>query len=122
MNVSEVIDTHLLAYGEPDATRRLELVRQVWSADGSLADPPFEASGHDGIAGLTDVVLQHYPAHAFRRTSAVDAHHETARYTWVLEDADGAAAVAGTDIATFAPDGRLRRIVGFFGDLPAMDA
>ncbi len=31
---------------------------------------------------------------------------------------DGAIVVAGIDVGALAPDGRLRRITGFFGELP----
>jgi hypothetical protein len=78
-------------------------------------DPPFEGSGHAGIAALTDIVLGHFPAHTFRRTSGVDAHHEVARYRWELVAADGTVAVAGVDVVDVR-DGRLARVVGFFGE------
>ena len=33
-----------------------------------------------------------------------------------------AVAVAGIDVAEVADDGRLRKVTGFFGDLPAIEA
>jgi hypothetical protein len=68
---------------------------------------------------MVDVVLTHYAGHTFRRTTKVDAHHVYARYAWELVAPDGTVAVAGLDVATFAPDGRLARTVGFFGPLEA---
>jgi len=115
--LTTIIDTHLAGYCEPDPTRRGELLRSVWDAAGELADPPMAGTGPDAIAGLADVVLQHYPGHRFVRTSAVDAHHDFARYAWSLEAPDGGSTVTGTDIATIV-DGRITRIIGFFGDLP----
>ena len=111
------IDTHLAAYCEPDPTRRSELIASVWHVDGALVDPPFEGTGHDGIAAMTDVVLAHYAGHTFRRTTTVDTHHHFARYGWELVDAEGAAAVSGTDVVEIDDAGRLVRIIGFFGDL-----
>jgi hypothetical protein len=46
-------------------------------------------------------------------------HHEHLRFAWRLVAPDGTIAVAGIDVADVAPDGRLARVVGFFGDLPA---
>ena len=63
-------------------------------------------------------MLEHYPAHTFRRTTGVDAHHTYARYGWELVAPDGTVAVAGTDVVTLDADGRIATIVGFFGDLP----
>jgi hypothetical protein len=112
----DTIDTHLRAYAEPDPTLRADLIGQVWAADGRLFDPPFDGTGPAAITALGDVLLQHYPAHRFERTTAVDEHHGFARYGWALIGPDGAAAVTGTDIATVGDDGRLAQVVGFFGD------
>jgi hypothetical protein len=116
-DLTRTIDTHLAAYGEPDATKRAALVRQVWSAEGQLLDPPIEGTGHDGIAALGDIVQAHYAGHTFRRTSAVDAHHGFARYGWDLVAPDGSVAMSGIDVVQVDDDGRLVRIVGFFGPL-----
>ena len=120
-DLTATIDTHLAGYAEPDATKRLELLASVWAADGTLLDPPFDATGPEAIAGLVDAVLQHYPDHHFERTTGIDAHHDMARYGWALVAPDGAVAVAGVDIAQVGSDGRLVRIVGFFGDPPARE-
>jgi hypothetical protein len=117
--LEDLVDAHLGAYCDPDAARRAATVRDVWAADGRLADPPMEATGHEAIAGLTDVVLQHYPGHVFRRTTTVDEHHGFARYGWELVAPDGDVAVAGLDVVRIDADGRLAGIVGFFGDLTA---
>jgi hypothetical protein len=114
---THIVDAYLAGYCEPDASRRAALVAEAWSTDGELLDPPFEATGHEGIAALTDGVLAHFPGHTFRRTTAIDAHHTFARYNWELVAADGTVAVSGTDVVEFAVDGRIARVVGFFGDL-----
>ncbi|MCU1371946.1 MAG: hypothetical protein JWO77_3140 [Ilumatobacteraceae bacterium] len=113
-----LVDVHLAAYAEPDRARRTELLAQVWADDGQLLDPPFDGTGVAGIADLVDTVLEHFPGHTFRRTTVIDEHHGIARYGWELVAGDGAIAVGGTDIAEIV-DGRLTRIIGFFGDLAA---
>ena len=112
------VDTHLKAYCEPDPATRAELLAAVWAPTGALFDPPFEGEGLDAIAAMTDVVLTHYAGHTFRRTTDIDAHHTFARYGWELVAPDGTAAVTGTDIVEIDAEGRLTRIVGFFGPLP----
>jgi hypothetical protein len=119
-DLTTTIDTYLEGYGEPDPARRAQLIKQVWATDGRLVDPPFDATGHDGISDLTVAVHTHYPSHRFRRTSGIDAHHDVARYSWALVSPDGTVAVAGTDIAELE-GGRIRRVTGFFGDLPERD-
>jgi hypothetical protein len=115
--LTELLDQHLQAYGEPDASLRDPVVRRIWASDGRLVDPPLEGQGHDAIVGLGDAVAQHFPGHTFVRTTAVDAHHEFARYGWELRGPDGAVAVNGIDVVTLADDGTIAQVVGFFGDL-----
>jgi hypothetical protein len=51
--------------------------------------------------------------------SAIDTHHDAVRYGWEMVDQDGNVVVAGIDIGQLAPDGRLQRVSGFFGELSA---
>lgn len=117
ITLTDTIDAHLAGYCEPDRTARVELLASAWSPTGTLIDPPLEGVGVDAIADLTDVVLTHYADHRFVRTSEVDTHHSFARYAWELVGPDGTPAVTGVDIAEIGDDGKLVRIVGFFGDL-----
>ena len=50
----------------------------------------------------------------------MDAHHDHVHFAWELANDDGEVAVGGIDVGELAQDGRLRRIMGFFGDLPAV--
>jgi hypothetical protein len=117
-DVASTIDIHLAAYCEPDPGRRNDLLSEVWSESGTLIDPPFDGTGHAAISGLCEAALEHYPGHRFRRTSDIDTHHSFARYAWDLVAPDGNVAVKGLDVAEFGEDGKLVRVVGFFGDLP----
>ena len=67
-------------------------------------------------------VHQKFPGHRFRRVSGVDAHHDQVRFAWELAAPNGAIVVAGIDVGMLGPDGRLRQITGFFGELPEKTA
>jgi hypothetical protein len=118
-SITETIDAHLEAYALADAGRRDALVAANWNPDGELTDPPMAGRGYAEISALADVVLTHYAGHRFQRTSAVDAHHRFARYGWSLVAPDGTVAVSGTDFVELDNDGKLLRVVGFFGPLDA---
>ena len=121
-DIATTVDTHLEAYAETDPARRADLIARVWLPEGELIDPPLEGKGHDGIAEMASAVLEHFPGHTFRRTTAVDSHHDVARYGWELVAPDGAVAMAGLDVAEFGADGRITRVLGFFGDLQPAQA
>ena len=121
-DVTTTVDTYLEMWNETDPRRRAEHIERVWTADGRYVDPLQEAEGHTAIAEMVAGVQAKFPGHRFRRISAVDAHHDEVRFGWDLAAPNGAVVVAGIDVGGLAPDGRLRRITGFFGELPKDEA
>lgn len=116
---NHVVDAYLAAWNETDADRRAALVERAWTAEGRYRDPLLEADGREAIAAMAAGVQASYPGTAFRRTTEIDGHHDLLRFGWELAGPDGPV-VAGVDIAELAPDGRLRAVTGFFGDLPTV--
>jgi hypothetical protein len=120
-NLETLVDRHLAAYGEPDATLRSKSIASIWHAEGRLVDPPIASAGHQGIGDLAATLLSQFPGHTFVRTTAVDAHHEFARYGWALRNHEGVEVLRGTDFVTLDVDGRIQQIVGFFGEPSGLD-
>jgi SnoaL-like protein len=118
-DVTATVDTYLAMWNETDAARRAEHIGRAWAKDGRYVDPMLEAEGHAALDEMVQGVQARFPGHRFRRVSGVDAHHGELRFGWELAAPDGAVVVAGIDVGEVAPDGRLRRITGFFGGLPA---
>lgn len=113
-----LVDAHLQAYCEVDAGQRAAAVRRLWNADGRLVDPPFASAGHAGIAEQGGLLVAQFPGHRFVRTTAVDEHHEFLRYGWQLVNPEGAPVLEGMDLMELDVDGRIGRVVGFFGAQP----
>jgi hypothetical protein len=118
-DLTTTIDTLLAAWTETDATRRAGLITRIWATDGRLIDPPLAAEGHAGISDMAAALQTQFPGHRFRRSSGIDAHHGYLRYGWELVGPEGTVALAGIDVGELTEDGKLRRITGFFGPLPA---
>jgi hypothetical protein len=117
-DLTSLVDSYIAMWNETDPDRRVELIERAWVLDARYVDPLLEADGHAALAQMVATVQSHYPGHRFRRTSGVDAHHDSARFAWELVAPDGAVTVGGIDAAVLANDGRLARITGFFGELP----
>jgi hypothetical protein len=115
--IATVVDAYLAAYGEPDPDVRAVRIEAAFAEDCRLIDPPAVGEGRAGVHGLADALQGQFPGHTLRRSTAVDAHHDHARYGWELVGPDGGVVLTGMDVASIAPDGRLERVVGFFGDL-----
>jgi hypothetical protein len=118
-DITATVDAYLSAWNERDPQRRAELIERAWSEEGRLIDPPLAGEGHAAISDMAGAMHEHYAGHEFRRTSDVDAHHDQLRFAWELVGPDGTIAVTGLDVGELAPDGRLQRVTGFFGELPA---
>jgi hypothetical protein len=121
-NITSIVDAYIGMWNVPTRDERARHIAKAWAEDGAYADPMFQASGHDGLNDMVAGVQGQFPGHRFRRASGIDAHHNQARFAWELTTPEGSIAAAGIDIAELAPDGRLRRVTGFFGDLPAETA
>ena len=119
-DLTATIDGNLAAYGNPDGAARRAQLEKVWAADGALIDPPIDGTGIAGIDALMAAVQSQFPGHTFRRTSGVDAHHDVARYSWAMVAPDGSVSLEGLDVAVVDAEGRLTKILGFMGPLPAV--
>lgn len=97
--------------------RRLTV--EAWALDGSPVDPPLTGEGYDGIDAMAVALHQHYPGYTFRCVSGIDQHHGRFRFGWELRGPDGTGVLAGIDVGEVAGDGRIARITGFFGEMPA---
>lgn len=119
VNVTETVDAYLASLGEPDAGKRAALIAASWTPGGRYVDPARDVSGAAEMEATIAGVHAQSPGATFRRTTAIDAHHEYVRFGWDMVAADGSIAVSGIDIGVVAEDGKLRTITGFFGELPA---
>ena len=117
--LNETIEAYFAMWNEHDEKRRAELIERAWADGAHYVDPKLEAAGPEAISKMVAQVHTAYPGHRFRRLSGVDRHHDLVRFAWDLADEKGVALVAGVDVAELAADGRLRRVAGFFGELPA---
>ena len=115
-DIETTVDTYLDMWNETDPAKRGAVISRAWTTDGSYVDPMLEAEGHAALSEMVTQVQAQFPDHKFRRTSAIDAHHDKVRFGWELAGPDGAVAVAGIDVGTVA-EGKLRSIAGFFGDV-----
>ncbi len=121
-DMQRLIDDHLAAYADPDRQRRSAAVQRLWAEDAQLVDPPLAAHGHAQIVDQADHLLAQFPGHRLRRSSGIDLHHGAARYGWQLLAPDGRVVLEGIDFAQLDAQGRLQRVTGFFGPLPALEA
>lgn len=113
------VETIVAAYGaawlEEDANQRLALLKTCWSKTGTYQDPSADIAGRDALAAHIGDCQTERPDVQVILTSGVDIHHGKVRFTWKLVDASGDQLRDGVDFGELDEDGRLSKIVGFFG-------
>lgn len=118
--ITQLIDLYCSAWNDPDPVQRRAILAGVWAEGASYTDPTVEAIGIDALLSHIEKVRAGRPGAKVMRTSTVDAHHDLARFAWRVVQADGTLMPEGIDIAELTADGKLRRIIGFFGSVSAL--
>jgi SnoaL-like domain len=118
-----LVRRYLAAWNETDPVHRRQVLAEVWAEDGSYTDPLVAVTGRDAFDQVIEAVQQQFRGLVFRLAGGIDAHHNLARFGWVLgpEDAaDGTVLLAGFDVAVATPDGRLSAVHGFLDQVPTV--
>jgi len=113
-----VVAVYCAAWSSADRVTRNSLLARVWANDGVYSDPaPTLASGRDALSDSIASFHRRRPGARFQ-CSVPQVHHGMMRFTWLLLASDTAVHFPGMDFGELAADGRIRRIVGFFGAPP----
>jgi hypothetical protein len=100
----------------------MALIQRFWSEEGVYSDP--NASTTPGAAGLDAAIVEFqrdFPGVRFR-CGVPQVHHGAMRHNWLAINPDGSVKWSGTEFSDLAADGRIRRVVSFFGDAPSVAA
>jgi hypothetical protein len=114
-----IAEQYIAAWNETDDTRRNALLTQCWADNGVYVDPNVEVTGREALSRRIKEVQGGRPGAYLEFMSGTDAHHNVLRFLWRLVRADGTAGDISIDIGETGPDGRLTKIIGFFGPPPA---
>jgi hypothetical protein len=108
----------MAAWNEADAATRDALLEACWREDAVYVDPTVELTGREALSRHIAKLQAARPGARLEFASGVDHHHHVVRFLWRLLRADGTAGDISIDFGELGPDGRLARIVGFFGAAP----
>ena len=119
-NVNEIVDAYTAAWNEPDEDMRRQLLEGAWADDGTYTDPQSDVAGREALIALIGGMHGQMPGARIDVTSKTDLHHNKLRFAWRFVSGDGAMTIDGIDFGELAKDGRLQKIVGFWGQPPAL--
>lgn len=105
------------AWNSSDADERRRLLETALTDDCEMVEPRGRLSGRDAIFERISGLSDRFPGARVDITTKVDEHNGFARYGWRILDREGALLLDGIDVVECAADGRLRKVVMFFGTL-----
>lgn len=117
-HVALAIDRYANAWNETDSDARRALLEQCWADDGVYIDPTAHLVGREALNAHISNVHAKRASFRIEMMSDVDLHHNVIRFLWRIAFADGARGDVSIDFGEVGEDGRLSKIVGFFGAAP----
>ena len=114
MTMSDLVASYLETWNETDPAARRKAIDELWAPDGVYTDPMAVAEGRDQVDATIAAVQGQFPGLAFTLAGPVDAHHDTARFTWSLGDE----LVIGFDVLVLDSDGQIAKVYGFLDKVP----
>jgi uncharacterized protein YndB with AHSA1/START domain len=109
------VDAFLAAWSEKDEARRRAALAAVATEDVAFADAFSCTAGIDDLVAHLAAAQMHMPGVVLSRTGDVRQCQGTAIVEWAAKGPDGAPRGRGTNVFDLAPDGRIARVVGFWG-------
>jgi len=108
------------AWNTDSQAERARLLERVWTPDGVYSDPnPTRTVGRAALSDSIAALRRRYPGARFH-CSAPQTHHAAMRATWLYLRPDETEVARGEDFYELAPDGRIKRVTGFFGAAPVV--
>ena len=118
MELTELVATYGESWNEPDEATRRKLLEAAWGDEAVYCDPTAQVEGRDALLAHIAGMRQSFPDARIETRSGVEEHHGWFRFAWAMVDATGATTMEGFDVGSLGDDGRIARIVGFFGPFP----
>lgn len=115
--VAALIDAYGAAWNEDDVAARTAQLSAVMTETARYTDPRADTVGVEALSAHIETVRARRPGARVHRATAVDQHHDLARFGFRVVGADGTELMTGLDVVELASDGRIARIMGFVGTL-----
>lgn len=119
-DIEAIVRAYGAAWLEKDVVARDRLLEKAWSTDGVYQDPTADVSGREALSRHIAGFHQRFPGNSIIVTSRAQHHHGKVHFTWKMIDAEEKTTLEGRDFGELDSDGRICRIVGFFGPPAAL--
>ena len=119
-DIEAVVRAYGAAWASAEEDERRRLLELAWSETGIYQDPTADVVGRKALIQHIAGFQRRMPHSRIVLTSGVQHHHGRVHFTWEITNPDGRVTLEGRDFGELDGDGRLCRIVGFFGPPPSL--
>jgi hypothetical protein len=116
MEIEGVVLAYCRAWGPMNETVRRGIVAVVWEPTGVYVGPSVQLIGREALARHASALQSADPGSRIVLDSVVDRRHGMFRFAWRRLLPNGESRT-GVDFGELSDDGRIQKIVGFFGPL-----
>jgi hypothetical protein len=117
MALPECFAKLLAAWNERDPAAMRRLIEEGVTADVEFCDPQHALKGIDAFTAMVKAFQDKNPGVTLIRSSAIDRHHDRARYAWAVVYPNGSRFDGFDSVQLNAAATRVCRIDGYFGPL-----
>ena len=103
------------AWNEPEDSRRREALAACSAEDVTFCDDYGVLAGREDVGAQIAATRVYMPGLTLRRAGEPALSHGHALVRWEAVDAAGTKRGSGTNVFTFGADGKIERVVGFWG-------
>jgi uncharacterized protein YndB with AHSA1/START domain len=114
-SLAQAVDAFFAAWSEKDEARRRAALATIATDDVAFADAFSCTAGIEDLVAHLSAAQMHMPGVVLERSGDVRHCQGTALADWVAKGPDGAPRGRGTNVFELALDGRIARVVGFWG-------
>jgi hypothetical protein len=110
------VASYVAAWNTRDDAARRRLLEQAWSTTGTYTDPVVHLDGRAAMYRHATGFGERWPGAKIVITGEFPPHNGLVCFSWHVVGPVGDILRAGVDFGELDPDGRLSRVVGFFGE------
>ena len=114
----EVLERMLAMWNERDLSKVRPHIEEVFDENVVFIDPANSITGHDAFEEMVREFRTRWPDAELSRSSGSDGHHDLYRYHWEIRQ-HTELLMTGFDVAEVASNGRVSKVLGFFGPVPS---
>ena len=111
--------TYAAAFNTNDPAEQRQLITRCFVEDGMIISNFEELVGHEAILAMIARFRRERPHDRAVLTSGIEQHHNLFRFTSLVITPEGNRYNEVLDIGEVGTDGRITRIITFYGPLPA---